>query len=279
MTDLQIRRIPFRFDDTTPFQWNPNHPHFGLFCNVVSITAPPFEKYMVSAMRAAIPHITDPAVAAEADAFLRQEAQHARAHQLHLNALIAQYPGLRSTLDEMHAAYDDLFASSSLEFHLAFCADIEATFTPLFGTILEHRDALFGGGDSRVASLFLWHFVEEIEHRSSAFTVYNHVVPSRTYRLRAFPKVMRHVLRVNDMVIRGFNEHVPKRDRLVDMTRTNARHAFDGIPVRDQLRMNGRLLLSQWPNHDPKDERIPTFADEWRTAYDNGRDVTDWDAA
>lgn len=37
----------------------------------------------------------------------------------------------------------------------------------------------FAPGDARVASLFMWHFVEEIEHRSSAPILYDAVVRDR----------------------------------------------------------------------------------------------------
>jgi predicted metal-dependent hydrolase len=33
--------------------------------------------------------------------------------------------------------------------------------------VFENRRAPFAGGDERVGTLLLWHFVEEIEHRSS----------------------------------------------------------------------------------------------------------------
>ena len=64
-------------------------------------------------------------------------------------------------------AYDELIDEQPIEFHAAYIANLEATFTPLFKVILDNRDSLFGGGDRRVASLMMWHFVEEIEHRSS----------------------------------------------------------------------------------------------------------------
>lgn len=284
-TDLQIRSIPFEFDASTPFQWNPANPRFGLLCNTVSLFAPPFEKYIVSATREAMKRIDDPAVLAEADAFVKQEALHASVHKRHLAALIAQHPGLQRTLDEMTALYDDLYAAEPLEFHLAYIADVEATFTPLFGLFLDHRGLLFEGGDSRVASLFLWHFAEEIEHRSSAFIVYNAVVPSRTFRLRMIPKVARHLEQLGRVAARGINEHVPLEHRLVDAGRGTTRSRpgepappalFAGVPRRAKLRMLARLLLSQLPWHDPKDEPLPPFAAEWARAYDEGRDVTDW---
>lgn len=276
MTALPLRRIAFAFDERTPFQWNRRNPHFGLLGNTVSFFAQPFERYMVAAMREARPRIEDPAIREEAEGFLRQEAQHARIHRLHVDALIAQYPGLQQTLDAMQASYDALHASESLEFHLAYAANIEATFAPLFGTWLEHPAELFDNGDPKVAALFLWHFVEEIEHRASAFRVYNAIVPSRLYRLRQLPRVMRHVREVGEILAAGFNAHVPLADRLVDAGGRRVAEAFVSIPARARLRMNLRLLLSQWPYHDPARERVPPIATRWLEAYDAGCDAARW---
>src|SRR5215510_2485505 len=108
MTGLRVRRPAFRIDASVPFQWQPANPSFGLFANAFTFLAIAFELYIVSAMRQAMPRIGDPTVAEEADAFLRQEAQHARAHRAHANAMIAQYPRLAETLTAANAAYDDL---------------------------------------------------------------------------------------------------------------------------------------------------------------------------
>ena len=40
--------------------------------------------------------------------------------------------------------------------------------TPLFKMVFDNLGPLVEGGDERVGTLFLWHFVEEIEHRNSA---------------------------------------------------------------------------------------------------------------
>ena len=37
---------------------------------------------------------------------------------------------------------------------------------------MKDREFLFAGSDTRVASLILWHFVEEIEHKNVAFDAY-----------------------------------------------------------------------------------------------------------
>ncbi|BAN32674.1 metal-dependent hydrolase [Mycobacterium avium] len=81
MTELRIRRIRFDLDGEVPFNWNAGNPAFSTYMNMVSMMAICFEKMLVSAVREAMPRITDPAVADEAEAFLRQEAQHANAHR------------------------------------------------------------------------------------------------------------------------------------------------------------------------------------------------------
>src|SRR5436190_18849703 len=176
MTTLQIRRVPFDFTGDVPFLWQPQNPDFAIMANAIGVLAIAFEKYIVSTVRQAMPLITDAQVAEEADAFLRQEAQHARAHRLHMTALIRAHPGLQGTVDEAVAKFDALVDAKPLEFHLAYTAALEATFTPIFKLMLDHERELFRPGDDRVASLFLWHFVEEVEHRSSAMIIYRAVV-------------------------------------------------------------------------------------------------------
>src|SRR5262245_14155303 len=210
----KVRNVSFQFDDHTPFQWNPANPLFGLAGNILSFVAPPFERYMVTTARQAIPRIADPEMAAEADAFLRQEALHAREHRHHVAALTRQYPGLAGVSAEIERRFDLLIETESLEFHLAYAADIEATFTPLFNVWLRHRDSLFDNGDPRVAPLFLWHLVEEIEHRSSAYLLYNAVVVDPWYRLRVMPRVFSHMLGCSTVACHGFDAYVPFEARL-----------------------------------------------------------------
>jgi predicted metal-dependent hydrolase len=297
---LQVRRPPFRIDETVPFQWQPSNPAFGLFTNTFTFLAIAFERYIVSATRQAIARIDDPAVRDEAEAFLRQEAQHARAHRAHAKALIARYPGLEQTLAAVTAAYDELLEQQDLEFHLAYIANLEATFTPLFKMVLDHRGPLFAGGDERVGTLFLWHFVEEIEHRSSALVVHHHVTPDRWYRLRQAPRTLGHVARTYGLVLAGIDRHVPLEDRglptsavspmglWLNEVRTRLpvlrrRHPGPSmlahVPGRELGSMLRRLALSQTPRHDPGAEPLPAWAGDWHDAFDHGDDVTTYPGA
>lgn len=301
MTDLQIRKMRFGFaDHDVPFLWNETNPGFSAMANAVSFLAVPFEKMIGALIPEVKPLIKDPAVVEEADAFVRQEGQHSMAHRQHVKGLIKSYPALKETFDQVMAAFDDLTANTSLQYRLAYTADLEATFTPVFKLMLDNDDTLFAPGDDRVASLFLWHFVEEVEHRSSALIIYNDVVDDPFYRVRVVRSVFKHVLGVLQMAAAGFNEHIPLEVRKVDAMSTFATYRykkallerlpfvprpadhgpvvnpFAQLAVREQLAALTGIVRSQLPNHKPEHEKLPALADVWFDRYNEGYDVTNW---
>lgn len=290
MADLHVRRVRFDFSgDDVPFNWNPRRPAFAMQCNLITFFAPGFEKFIVDATREAIPLMRDPRQAEEAQLYLRQEAQHSAAHLSHFRALTRRWPGLQETMDEVSASFDRLTATKPLAWRLGYTAVIEGTFTPYFKVFLDHEDKLFEPGDERVASLFLWHFVEEIEHRSSALMVYDAVHDSYPYRLKTIGGVIKHIDELLDIVSRGFRTHVPDADggqfatllpgglsprdmlaalRAARRVSTPAQATYAGVPKRELLEMAIGLVRSQGPSHQPEFENLPRFADRWFRRFD-----------
>lgn len=279
MNRLKLRKPPFTFDaESTPWLWQPRHPDFSELCNAISFAAPAFERYIVKVVQQAAPRLAGTPVQQEADDFLRQEAQHARMHRRHIAALVKQYPALAQTQHTIEQAYTDLLESEPLEFHLAYVTDVEATFTPLFGMMLNNEAALFRGGSDNVASLFLWHFMEEIEHRSSAFSIYETAVGPSWHRVPMMAKVWRHITKLMKDIIADFDVHVPAIDRggVTGSQMGLSSQAFRGIPRRQIISMLYRLALSQAPFHSPDRQPIPKFATEWYGAEAAGKDITRW---
>ncbi|UVO11520.1 metal-dependent hydrolase [Mycobacterium sp. SVM_VP21] len=300
MTDLIVRKLRFAFAEyPVPFLWNEANPAFSSMANAVSLLAIGFEKMIGGMIAEAMPLITDPVVAEEADAFVRQEGQHSMAHRGHAKALVRAYPGLKETVDDCNAMFDKMAAEKSLDYRLAYTADLEATFTPVFKLMLDHDDTLFAPGDDRVASLFLWHFVEEVEHRSSALIIYDHVINDPWYRMRMAPSIFKHVMSVIKVACEGFNRHVPLEDRKVDALSLFSSYrakqawrrrvpfgwpadegpvadAFKHLPKREMATAVAGIIRSQLPNHKPAHEKIPVLANEWFARYDAGYDVTKW---
>ncbi len=300
MTDLVVRKIRWEFDDTVPFMWQPANPNFAIFCNVFTFIAVPFEHYIITALRQAQDRFDElPEVAAEAAAFLRQEAQHAAAHRKHMTALVARYPALERAYDDATDAFDRLIDDHPVEFHAAYIANLEATFTPLFKVVLDNRDSLFARSDPRVASLMTWHFVEEIEHRSSGLILYRHLCADPWYRVKRVPDTFRHIGDVAAQIARTIDDVVPFDERgasaqdlmsialLVDefryrgpggrrrrVRRTGAPTLFNAVPTRELAAMVWRLARSQAPNHDPGDQPLPEWVDTWMKEYARGTDMT-----
>jgi hypothetical protein len=178
-------------------------------------------------------------------------------------------------------------------------ANLEATFTPSFKFLLDNEDTLFNPGDDRVASLLLWHMVEEVEHRSSALIIYNAVVGKRMYRMRVLPSVVRHITStLLPLYVEGMNAHVPEADRMVDARMMSAAWRIrgfvgrvkranrieqksiggilDGVDRRDKVAALRGLVQSQNPYFDPANEDLPAFADRWFERYERGDDITHW---
>lgn len=278
-SELQVRQPPFSFDGVE-FLWNPANPAFSVFANCVSFWVIGLERYFVRAMKDADVHISDPGVREESRLFMQQEAVHSKMHRRHVKALIERHPGLQGAVHSVIAEYDDLYDRHDLPYHLAYAAAIEGTFTSVFGTIIEHRDALFGGGDARVASLHLWHFCEEIEHRSSAVMVYDHVVGDHGYKLRVFPSVVSHVDRGFEALLREFQTHVPGEAGATHYGSRAARllgrdaNPFATVPARARLGGVWRAMSSIRRNFDHARQPIPAWCDTWFSSYEQGDDMT-----
>jgi predicted metal-dependent hydrolase len=268
MTALEVRNIPFEFNDVE-FIWNPANPTFSISMNLLSFFAIGLEKYFCQAMRDAEPLIKNAAMLEEARSFRAQEAIHATAHRKHVKALIERYPGLQVALDRLVAHFDALYAAKDLKYHLAYAGGLESIFTPSFTLLLDNRDVLFGGGDARVASLLLWHFCEEIEHRSAALNVYNHVEGDYLYRIRNFSNFMKHVNEGIAILTEEFKKSVP-----------DVPHELYGAKMKSTLPLSGRLrsafgiFMSQMPWHNSDHAKLPLYYAEWMKQYQSGADVT-----
>lgn len=276
MSDLQVRQIPFSFEGVE-FLWNPANPAFSVFANCVSFWVIGLERYLVRIMKDADERISDPQVRQAAKLFMQQEAVHAKTHRRHVKALVDRYPGLQGALESAIASYDDLYERRDLRYHLAYAAALEGTFTPVFGTLIDHRGTLFRHGDARV---FLWHFCGEIEHRSSAVMVYDHVVGDHAHKVGVFPSVVMHVERGFASLLRDFQRYVPGEACAAHYGSRAARlvgrraNPFATIPVHCRLLMASRAIASIRPDYGHDHQPIPAWAEMWFANYARGHDMT-----
>lgn len=253
MSSLTIREVEFDFEGVD-FIWNPKNPDFSYLANVISFQTIGFEKFICRTVHQSLPLIDDPELVAEAKDFLAQEIKHSKGHMAHVKGLIGRYPDLKAVFDESVRDFDNKWESSSLDYRLAYSVIIEGTSLPLYESMIFHRDKLILGGDERVASLLLWHFSEEIEHRSSALKIYNEVVKRPFYRLKVFPEVGGHLAQNLNRIAHRFARIVPG---VADL---DLRKAMAAVPRWDRVKMTASLFASQLPFHNPARGVMPEFS-------------------
>jgi uncharacterized protein len=182
---IPVRRMALEFPadlDPILFEGCPEESfiHVGL-----SLLLPYLEPYLIRSMRAARRHVRDPRLLADLDAFTGQEGQHYRQHVRFNEAMrlhgVAGLDSLERLEGELEADYQRYTRSKSLRFNLAYAEGVEAFTTALarFSFEANTLDRLHPAA----RDLFLWHLVEELEHRTVAFDVYQHVCGGYPYRL------------------------------------------------------------------------------------------------
>ena len=122
--------------------------------------------------------------------------------------------------------------------------------------------------DARVASLLLWHFCEEIEHRSSGVAVYDAVVGKYFYRVGNFRNFMAHVKKVTDMLRAEFIKHVP--GVTAEMFKGSPNSA---LPRMAKLKAAMCMLAAQMPWHNSDRQALPAYYHEWTDRFDRGEDM------
>ena len=173
--NIPVRRMDFEFDDAIPTYWFDNNPFISMLLTGLSCTFPEGERMFMRAVRRYQDRITDPELQKEVRAFIGQEAHHGKEHEA-FNALMAR-KGLPinevMNFVKMGIAREEKMLSP--ERMLAKTCALEH-FTAMFAeTVLENPEFL-EHIDPRLQPLWLWHAIEESEHKSVAFDVYQQQV-------------------------------------------------------------------------------------------------------
>lgn len=203
-TAIAVRRLSLEFPaDLDPVVVE-GHPEESYMHVGISLLLPHLEPYLIRSMRSAREQVKDRRLRADLEAFIGQEGQHFRQHTRFNQALrLGGFVGLAALEAEVEADYQRFTRSKSLRFNLAYAEGFEAFTTALSRFSFESN--LLDRLHPAVRDLFLWHLVEELEHRTVAFDVYEHVCGGYFYRLGvalyAQWHLNRFVLRVMDAML------------------------------------------------------------------------------
>lgn len=253
-----VRRMNFRFPDALRGLWNPARPEFSHIVNAGSLAMPYLEPYLIDTMRQARAKTDDPALIAEIDLYIGQEAAHFRQHQ-RFNKRLADlgYASVPQTEAVLKADYAGFARDRSFAFNLAYAEGFEAMALAIGHMLIEDREYLFGDGDPAVASLILWHFVEEIEHKCATFDVFKALDGRYHARIWGLLYATVHIMARARL---GYRALMIEDGMWSDW---RSRLALYGLLLRIFARLTPRLLRILAPGYDPRQVPDPDWAVAW----------------
>lgn len=197
-TETPIRARRTRFDlSEVPVHWVPDDPVATHMMNVLHIMLPPGERWFCDVYREALPLITDDKLREDVKGFMGQEATHARAHEfgreylarhgIDTDRAMERAEWMRKNLGGAQPFGRTVPKPLRLTWLVARLSAVAAVehFTAVLGEwILNESGELETiGADPQMLDLMRWHGAEEVEHRSVAFDVYQHLSGNYARRL------------------------------------------------------------------------------------------------
>jgi len=222
-----------------------NHTAFGLYAALL-------EPFAVKSFRRVLDRIRNDALREEVDRFCRQEAQHYQRHIDFNKVVVAHgYPGLEKKIDRLRRDLETFLGSANDRYCIGYVEGFESYTTQFALRMIE--SGLYDHRRTHPAfgSLFKWHMLEEIEHRTVAFDLYRHLF-GRDYwhRARMCWFTQGHMLR--------FLDECADLMSAVDVERHGERCR---IGRRQKLQLAvfpiGMRVRSMLPGHSPHKYRVP----------------------
>jgi predicted metal-dependent hydrolase len=171
--DVTFRRMDFSLDSSKlPKYWYAESPSLTHFFNALSAVFPEGEKYFIDSVRAFESAVRDPRLTAQVREFTRQEGHH-NLHHRHFNRLVQAMGVSMDRCAEMGMRILERSRRRDSELkQLAMTVAFEH-FTALMGDWLLHNAEKHSEDvHPAAAPLWMWHAVEETEHKAVAYDVY-----------------------------------------------------------------------------------------------------------
>jgi uncharacterized protein len=169
------RRVNIAFDPAKAKGWHLTNKEIEDFLNAISYVFPPGEKFFIQSVQNYQDRITDPVLKDQVKRFIYQEAMHTKEHARCNDVLNTAYPyghEIEEFTAKMLALNSRVLPKS---WQLASTCALEHFTAILADGLLCTQEKFIAESDAAFASLWLWHAVEEAEHKAVCFDVYQHI--------------------------------------------------------------------------------------------------------
>ncbi|HEX6592266.1 MAG TPA: metal-dependent hydrolase [Moraxellaceae bacterium] len=187
-----VRRMDFGFNDV-PKYWFHNDPFLTHFLSNLSSLFPEGEFFFVTSMRNIRDQIQDPVMQKEISAFIGQEAMHSKEHKVFNDYATAN--GI--DVDFFHRRVGKLLKFGhkilSHKQQLAVTCALEHFTATIASQLMKRTDWNERMNDPTMRRMWLWHAVEESEHKSVCYDAYQQLYKN-AYATRAGAMVVAMVI-------------------------------------------------------------------------------------
>lgn len=181
---IVVRQMDFDFPDDIDPVVVAGNPEESYLMIGLSLLLPYLEPYLIRTMKEAKKQVTDPKLIDDLERFSAQEGQHYRQHMRFNDSIRLQgFEKLAAFEKKLSDDYKGFSKNRSLRFNLAYAEGFEALTTASARFSFERGTN--GETLPAVSELFQWHLLEELEHRTVAFDIYDHVCGGYFYRVTA----------------------------------------------------------------------------------------------
>ena len=202
-----VRRMDFSFS-ASPKYWFYNDPFMSQFMNNLSSLFPYGEKFFVDSVRAVREQVTQPQLQKDISAFIGQEAMHSKEHATYNDYAKEHGIDLERLELRIKVLMEWVTRLSNKKMRLGVTCALEHFTATMAEQMLKREDISTQMHDSKLYQLWMWHAIEENEHKSVAFDVYQSVYGG--YFTRISTMLLTTVIFLS--VIGWFQVHLLRKD-------------------------------------------------------------------
>jgi predicted metal-dependent hydrolase len=205
--EIPVRRPAFDFACVRQRNWFGGDVFQSHLLNALSLSFPDGERFFMDSVRHYLNRLESPALRHEVSRFLAQEGMHWRAHEafnewvrslgVETESIVATVRGNLDRARREQSHLEQLAITCALEHFTAILAEL------MFSTP-EFRDQM----EPEMRRLWLWHAVEETEHKAVAFDTY--LALGGPYLLRAITMLLTSIDFIGNTA--RFQAHLLKTD-------------------------------------------------------------------
>lgn len=253
------RRVMMNLDKSDAGYWYADSPFLTYFWSAFSVLLPEGEQFFVNAVRHYRDQITDADLKAAISGFIGQEALHTQGHQV-LNDFINAKQLPAAELESQLKILLDAVAKIHPRLNLAITISLEH-FTALLGEQLLAEADHHGAVAEDIRPLWMWHALEETEHKAVAWDVYQQT--GGGYALRA------GTMALTTVILGGVMAYSTGRLMHADGRLLNMRDNLKGLRAlfgrRGRMtRLAPKFLDFFRPSFHPNDHDTTALVAEWR---------------